>query len=55
MKNKTYKRKSLDNNKFNDDKNNNLNQKTEYLNLSVGLLSLNNVGKPLNTTYSLNN
>jgi hypothetical protein len=49
--NKTYKKKSLDNNKFNDDKNNNLDQKTGFINLSenkVGLLSLNNVCKHLN-------
>jgi hypothetical protein len=42
---------SDENNKFNDDKNNNLNQKTGFINLSEdkdNLLSLNNVCKHLN-------
>jgi hypothetical protein len=56
--NKTYKKKSLDNNKFNDDKNNNLDQKTGFINLSEdkdNLLSLNNVCKHLNRGISIYN
>jgi hypothetical protein len=56
--NKTYKKKSLDNNKFNDEENNNLNQKTGFINLSEdkdNLLSLNNVCKHLNRGISIYN